>query len=142
MKRIAFLLALLLTLCSVTVYANQPTYTDSPVSDTVTGTRLTDQQEDFTVILSRVTAAQQISANIYLYDVPVDSYVAVAPAEGNESLFASLSYYDSADSLLRTASLMSNVKVQIRNITGPQMLAPSGAFDEKLRFDTRCEVFN
>ena len=44
--------------------------------------------------------------------------------------------------LLRTASLMSNVKVQIRNITGPQMLAPFGAFDEKLRFDTRCEVFN
>ena len=105
MKRIALFLALLLTLCSVTVYANQPTYTDSPVSDTVTGTRLTDEQEDFTVILSRVTAAQQIAANIYLYDMPVDSYVAVAPAEGNDALFASLSYYDSADSLLRTASL-------------------------------------
>ena len=44
--------------------------------------------------------------------------------------------------LLRTASLMSDVNVQIRNITCPHMLAPSGVFDDKLRFDTRCEVFN
>ena len=44
--------------------------------------------------------------------------------------------------LLRTASLMSDVEVQIRNVTGPQPLARTGAFDERLKFDTHCEVFN
>ena len=105
-KRIALLLALVLALAGFTVYAEGPqAYTSSPVSDTITGTRLEDQKDDFTVIFSRATAVQQISGDVYLYDLPVDSYVAAAPAEGNDTLFATLSYYDSADNLLRMGSL-------------------------------------